>query len=139
MPNLFIKADCEILVELPEVGWTSDEWKSKENERICEDYGHPKCTIDFRIENPDEPICPALVFVSNNDAIDGGISVEALSETKYKFIIRGVFKSKMHKDGVALMNAGQKPMLGGVTRFRQGYSFEEPKATNCEFSLKKFN
>jgi hypothetical protein len=137
MPNIFIKADCEIEVELPEVGWVSNEWKSQENERICNDYGHPKCTIDFSIENPDEPICPALIFVSNKDALDGGISVEALSETKYKFTIKGVFKSKIHKDGIALMIVGQKPLLVGVTRFRQAYNFEEPQATDCEFSLKK--
>ena len=137
MPNIFIKADCEIEVELPEVGWTSGEWKSQENERICEDYGHPKCTINFRIENPNEPICPALVFVGDNDAVDGGISVEALSETKYKFTIKGVFKSKIHKDGVALLNSGQKPVLEGVSRFRHDYNFDEPRATDCEFSLKK--
>jgi hypothetical protein len=139
MPNIFIKADCEILIELPEVGWTSDEWKSEENERICEDYGHPKCTINFRIDNPDEPICPAVIYVGDIDAIDGGISVEALSETKYKFTMKGLFKSSIHKDGVALLNSGQKPMLEGVTRFRQGYDLEEPRATDCEFSLKKFS
>lgn len=139
MPNIFIKADCEIEVELPEVGWTSDEWKSKENERICEDYGHPKCTINFRIENPDDPICPAMIYVGDNDAIDGGISVEALSETKYKFTMKGLFKSSIHKDGVALLNSGQQPMLEGVSRFRQGYDFDEARSTDCEFSLKKFN
>jgi hypothetical protein len=136
MPNIFVRANCEIDVELPEVGWVSDEWKSSENERICEEYDHPKCTINFRIENPEEPICPAIIYVGDKDAISGGIKVEMLSETKYKFTINGTFKSKIHKDGVALLNAGQRPVLEGVTRFRQGYDFEEPRATDCEFSLK---
>lgn len=138
MPNIFVKADCEIQVDLPEVGWVSDQWKSRENEQICEEYGHPKCTINFRIENPDEPICPVIIYVGDNEAIEGGISVEAQSETRYKFTIKGTFKSKIHKDGLPLLDTGQKPMLEGVTRFRQGYDFEEPQQTDCEFSLKKF-
>jgi hypothetical protein len=77
--------------------------------------------------------------VGDNDAIDGGISVEALSETKYKFTMKGLFKSSIHKDGVALLNSGQQPMLEGVSRFRQGYDFDEARSTDCEFSLKKFN
>jgi hypothetical protein len=138
MPNIFVKADCEILVELPEVGWVSDQWKSQENEQICEEYGHPKCTINFRIENPNDPICPVIIHVGANQAIDGGISVKAQSETRYMFTIQGTFKSKIHKDGIPLLDAGQKPMLEGVTRFRHGYNFDEPRPTVCEFSLKKF-
>lgn len=138
MPNIFVKADCEIEVDFLEVKLVPEEWNSRKAEKICEDYGHPKCTIDFEIEGPEGPGSSVLFRIEEKDAISGGISVDKSSETKYTFTINGNFKSRIHKDGISLINAGQKPALEGVTRFRQSYTFEDRPTPAFEFSLKSF-
>ena len=138
MPNIFVKANCEIEVDFLEVKLVPEEWNSRKAEKICEDYGHPKCTIDFEIEGPEGPGSAVIFHIEEKDAISGGISVNNISETQYKFTINGTFKSRIHKEGISLINDGLKPTLESVTRFRKSYPFEERPSLNFEFSLKSF-
>ncbi len=137
MPNLFIKANAEIEVDLPEAGWMAD-WESSEAEEVCEEYGHPKCTINIRIEDPADSVSPVIVHIADRDAIDGSITVKRVDSKKYVFSINGTFKSSIHKNGVSLIDAGAVPSLEGVTRFREGFDFEEPRKVEWTFSTKKF-
>ena len=138
MPAVFVKAKADITVNLPKPGFMS-YWDSKKEERVCEDYNHPKCTINLEIENPIDPICPIMIHIGDKDAIDGGIFVTKNSPTSYTFKVDGIFKSSIHKDGVPFINAGVKPILKGVSRFRQGFAFEDPQTVDWVFSSKKIS
>lgn len=136
MPAVFVKGKADITVDLPEPGFMS-EWDSKEAEQDCEDYNHPKCTINLQIADPNDPISPITIYVGDKDALDGSISVTKNSPTSYTFKVDGTFKCSMHKDGVPLINAGVQPVLTGVSRFREEFSFEEPQQVDWTFSSKK--
>jgi hypothetical protein len=124
MPFIYVEADDEFIIEFPEPGYMTN-WDSASAESICEDYGHPKSTINFMIDNPDDPIQPMYISVASTEAYEGELSSEKLSETSYKFKIHGKFKTNVHKDTVTAIKEGATPSLDGVTRFREDYIFEE--------------
>lgn len=132
MPFIYVEAEDEFIIELPEADFMSD-WDSPSAESICENYGHPKCTIDFMIDNPSDPIQPMYIAVASTEAYEGELISEKLSEKSYKFKIHGKFKTNVHKDTVAAIKEGASPRLEGVTRFREGYAFED----NNKPALKK--
>jgi hypothetical protein len=136
LPYIFIKADAEISVDLPEAGFMP-KWESKEAEEVCIKYDHPNCTINCRIDNPQDPISPVLIMIGDKDAIDGKIEVTKNSSTNYLFKISGTFKTSVHKSAIPLINAGMQPVLEGVTRFREGFIFEKPRQIDWTFSTKK--
>lgn len=141
MPFIYVEAEDEFTIELPEANYMSD-WDSASAESVCETYGHPKCTIDFFIDNPSDPIQPMYIAVANTEAYEGELISEKISETCYKFKIRGKFKTSVHKDTVAAVKEGSRPRLVGVTRFRESYVFEENNTPTLKkdawlFSAKK--
>ena len=136
MPSVYIKANQEIDVKWSENGRLSD-WESKAAEKICEKYGHPKCTIDLHIQDPEDPISPIPIYIRESDAISGGIKVIRVEDRHYKFIIDGIFKASIHKSGVPFVDAGAVPSLVSVTRFRESFPFEEPAPVSWEISSKK--
>lgn len=136
MPFVYVVAKAEIIIDLPERGFMSN-WESKQAKKICTDYGHPLCSINCKINNPEEPISPVLIYIYDRDAIDGGITVKRVNEVKYIFTISGKFKSEIHKIGLALLNEGHRPLLDGVGRYRETFPFETPKEIDWIFSTKK--
>jgi hypothetical protein len=132
MPFIYVKADDEFIIEFPKPDYMTN-WDSASAESICENYGHPKSTIDFMIDDPNDPIQPMYISVASTEAYEGQLSSEKLSETSYKFKIHGKFKTSVHKDTVAAIKEGATPHLDGVTRFREGYIFGE----NGKQTLKK--
>ena len=142
MPWIYVQADEEIVVDLPEPGLMSD-WDDAEAEAICEQYGHPKSALNFQIDNVDDPGCPFWIYVGDIDAYDGELFSERLSETSYCFRIHGKFKTKVHKDTLAALKDGGLPYLESVIRFRAGFRYEfnqkrlEEKNHQLRFSDKK--
>ncbi|MFD1510717.1 hypothetical protein [Lacimonas salitolerans] len=132
MPFIYVEAEDEFIIEFPEADFMSN-WDSPSAESICENYGHPKCTINFMIDNPSDPIQPMYIAVASTEAYEGELISEKLSEKSYKFKIHGKFKTNVHKDTVAAIKEGASPRLDGVTRFREDYMFED----NNKPALKK--
>ncbi len=124
MPFIYVEANDEFIIDFPEPDYMSS-WDSASAEEICEKYEHPKCTIDFIIENPDDPIQPMLIFVADKEAYDGNFFSEKLSATCYRFKIHGKFRTNVHKKVVEAIKEGAKPKIDGVTRFREGHVFSE--------------
>ena len=143
MSWIYVQANEEIVVELPEPGLMSD-WDDAEAEAICEQYGHSKSALNFQIDNPVNPSYPFWIYLGDNDAYDGNLLSEKLSETSYCFRINGKFKVKVHKDTLIALKEGGAPYLESVIRFRAGFRYEfnqtngnaERKHQWC-FSVKK--
>ena len=141
MPFVYIKAQANINVTLPESGFM-DEWDSPDALAVCLDYGHPQSTINFKIDNIEDPLQPMLVFVADIEAYEGSSSVIKIDDKTYIFEINGLFKSSVHKDTVKAIKEGIVPKLEGVTRYRQGYTFSGVDLESIdqgvwEFSVKK--
>jgi hypothetical protein len=136
MPYLFIKADTEIEVELPKPNYMKD-WESAKAEKICDQYDHPKCTINLQIDDPNDSLSPILIHISDKDVLAGSLTVNKMSSKKYIFAINGTFKASIHKSGIPFIAAGIRPNLIGVTRFREGFSFDESRKVDWIFSTKK--
>lgn len=141
MPFIYVEADDELIIKFPEPGYMHD-WDSTNAESICEKYGHPKFSINFKIDNPNDPIQPMYIFIANSEAYEGELQSEKTSETSYNFKIKGKFKTSVHKDTVVAVKDGATPYLDGVTRFREDYIFEQgeqssPRNGKWVFSVKK--
>lgn len=135
MPYIYIHAKDEFEVVLPEPDFMSD-WESAEAEHDCDSYDHPKVTINLKIEDRNDSISPARIYVADKDAIEGGISVKKLDGKTWRFSIAGKFKSSVHKSGINLINSGARPVVDGVTRFRQEFAFDDARDVAWEISLK---
>ena len=138
MPYVFIKVDTEVEVDLPKPNYMTD-WESAKAEKICEQYDHPKCTINLQIDDPNDSLSPILIHISDKDAITGSIAVNKVNSKKYIFTITGTFKSSIHKLGIPFIAAGFRQKLVGVTLFREGFSFDEHRTIDCIFSTKKIS
>ena len=141
MPFVYIKALAKIKVTLPEPGFM-DEWDSPDALAVCVDYGHPHSTINFKIDNPEEPIQPMLVMVADTEAYEGSSLVTKVDDKTYMFEVDGLFKSSVHKDTVKAIKEGMVPKLEGVTRYRQRYDFSGMDLESIDngawqFSVKK--
>jgi hypothetical protein len=142
MPFIYIKAQANIKVTLPEPGFM-DEWDNPEALAICVDYGHPQSTINFKIDNPEDPLQPMLVMVADTEVYAGFSSVTKIDDKTYMFEINGLFKSSVHKDTVKAVKEGIEPKLEGVTRYRQAYTFSGANLESLDhgawqFSAKKY-
>ena len=141
MPFIYVEANDEFIIEFSTQNYLQ-EWDSASAEEICEKYGHPKYSIDFRIENESDPLSPMLIFVANTEAYEGELLSEKINETSFKFKINGKFKTSVHKDTVAAIKGGATPVIYGATRFREMYGFDDgnrhnPGKGSWIFSAKK--
>lgn len=124
MPFIYVRANASIEIILPSSGFMSD-WDDLDALRVCEEYGHPRCTINFQIDDPEEPLRPMLIFVSDREAYEGGIEAEKIDGKTYRFSVDGLFKSSVHKDTLKSIKARVKPRFIGVTRYRQAFDVPE--------------
>jgi hypothetical protein len=136
MPSLFFKADFEVTIKFLDEHNPS-QWDNIENE------DNVYQTINFAVNDPDDPISPAMIHVGNNQATSGSFICTKISDKTYKFSISGVFKTNVHKDAIRLLNLGIKPTLDGVTRNQDGWSFYDDfqpviSNNNWFFSTNKF-
>lgn len=141
MPNIYAKGAFELTVALPAPDFMED-WDSPEAARVCDEYGHPSFTLNFKIDDPADPRQPMLIFVPDNGAYAGGMQSEKIGDGLYKFAGEGAFKVSVHKDTVAAIKSGAQPMLYGVTKNRAAFDFFDPSGITIElnewdFSVKK--
>ena len=135
MPMLYLKADSVIKFsmsdsDVEELGWISDPAEDAVN------------AVDFRIDDPDDPISPALCKFYQDEALSGAMTYQNLGNNTYAFKLSGIFKAKVHKEAIRLINEGSSPYVEGVTRGSTNLSFGDyliPSISNTdwEFSVKK--
>ena len=135
MPSIFFKADFVATIRFLEEHDPSS-WDEVENE---DDVYQ---TINFQINDPDNPVAPALIHIANNEAVSGSFTCTKLSEKVYTFSISGIFKTSVHKDAVRLLNSGLQPVLDGFSRNLDGWAFYDdfqPTLSNTDwlFASKK--
>jgi|TARA_B110000090_G_scaffold200018_1_gene240583 hypothetical protein len=138
MPFIYVKAQANIKVTLPEPGFM-DEWDSPEALAICVEYGHPQSTINFKIDVPEKPLQPMLIMVGDTEAYAGSSLVTKIDDKTYMFEINGLFKSSVHKDTVKAIKEGMVPKLEGVTRYRQGYDFSGANLESLDHGTWQFS
>ena len=135
MPSLFFKADFAATIR-----FLDDHDPSSWDEVESEDDVFQ--TVNFQINDPENPVSPVLIHVANNEAISGSFVCTKISEKVYTFSISGVFKTNVHKDAIKLLNSGLRPALDGFSRNLDGWSFYDdfqPVLSNTDwiFSSKK--
>lgn len=132
MPFIYVKAKASFDIVLPSDGFMPN-WDDLNALRVCEEYEHPKCTINFRIDDPENPLQPMLIFVSDREAYEGGMGAEKIDGKTYRFNVDGLFKSSVHKDTVKSIKSGKNPFFIGVTRYR--YAYDIPQDLSLDVSL----
>jgi hypothetical protein len=136
----FLYALGKIVVRCPldrkENAFIVKEWAAKQNEKVCEDYGHPKISFGFLIENPEEEISPWLFHLTDQD-VDGGQVSYAKDGLTYTFTADGKFKLKVHKDIPKLIDSGKIAACIDVAYMRHGHPGVEIVENSLKFSSKK--
>lgn len=138
MPFIYAvgKIVVKCVLDKKENAFIVKEWAAKQNERDCEDYGHPKISLEFQIENPADEISPWEWRLTDQDADGGQVTCEKDGLT-YTFAADGKFKLKVHKDIPKLVDSGKIAACVGVAYLRHSHPGVDVVEDTLRFSSKK--
>ena len=136
----FIYATGKIVVrcslDKKENDYIVNEWADKQNEKDCEDYGHPKISLEFEIINPEDSVSPWIWRLTDQDATEGRVDFEKDGLT-YTFTADGKFKLKVHKDIPKLIDTGKIGDCVSIAYLRHSHPGVEIVENSLKFSSKK--
>jgi len=120
MPKHYASGKLKVIVDLSskDDSFVFKQWTNKNNIKICEEYGHPKIKMVYRIENEADPESPWVFYISDKDAYQGGISCKQSGKT-FEFTLDGKFKFDVNKDVPAKLSGGKTAIVEGVSYLRQ--------------------
>lgn len=139
MPAVYVSGTLSFDVTLPDDKnhkWTFGQWTDKKLAKQRAEYEHPAVSIELRMENEDEPICPFVLYVSEKDAYEGALTVTQKGRV-FSFAFSGKFKADAHKDTKAQIDAGRRPKLQSVSINGTGYGVPTPIDVDWVIQSKK--